>query len=98
MESLKLPNQQQAEFRNVSIKREARREKFRRIGAEISKLAGDPNVPDYYTGRESHFNIARGDSGSRDPQDPLNTDQRSRNEIPFGPRFKTPQYERTVPK
>lgn len=62
-----------------------RREKFRKIGAAITKL-GDPNVNDYHTGAESSFQIKRGPSHTEDGVKP----------IVGGPQFKTPQWERTI--
>lgn len=69
-----------------SPKTEARREKFRKIGQAISAMKiGDPDVPDYHTGRDSRFHMARYDSHDKDLH-----------EIPLGPQFKTPQWQRTV--
>jgi hypothetical protein len=69
-----------------SSKTDERREKFRKLGQEITKL-GDPNVPDYHTGEESKFHMSRGDMHDPDLHD-----------IPLGPNFNTPQWKRTTRK
>lgn len=74
-----------------------RREKFKRIGAAIGKI-GNPNIGDYHTGRASSFSMKRFDQKNRDSEDPLNKAQDDRTEVPFGPRFNTPQWERTLRK
>lgn len=74
-----------------------RREKFRNIGAAINlSKTGDPNVPDYHTGRPSKFEFKRYDSFNRDTEDLLNRDGEGRTEVPLGPQFRTPQWERTI--
>lgn len=81
-----------------SPKSEARREKFRKIGQAISamKKVGDPNAPDYHTGKRSSFEMSRFDAQNRDATDPLNKSGDTRTEIPYGPSFKTPQWSRTI--
>lgn len=74
-----------------------RREKFRKIGEAISKI-GDPDVRDYRTGGRSEFELKRFDALNRDADDPLNLDGRDHPEVPLGPRFNTPQWERSIRK
>ena len=62
-----------------------RREKFR-LAAEHLPNIGDPNVPDYFTGRESKFKMRRGNSAN----------ENGLKRTAFGPKFKTPQWERTL--
>lgn len=62
-----------------------RREKFRKIGQAISKI-GDPNAPDYETGRDSQFEIKG--KAVRD---------RALSHV-VGPKLKTQQWERTIKK
>ena len=69
-------------------KNAARRDKFRKLGQAITALKnvklGDPDSPDYHSGRESNFHRVNG------PSDGVN-------EIHgIGPIFKTPQWERTL--
>jgi hypothetical protein len=75
-----------------------RREKFRKIQHATVKAnrVGDPDIPDYWTGRESSFEMKRCDAQNRDATDLLNKDSRDRTEVPLGPRFNTPQWERTI--
>lgn len=65
-------------------KNAARREKFKKLGAALSKI-GDPNAPHYYTGRDFAFEMKRYDSNDR-----------LLHEVPLGPRFGTPQWERSL--
>lgn len=71
---------------SISEKKLIRQKLFKNIGKAISSLKrGDPDVPDYLTGKASRFHIANGDQQNRDLH-----------EIPFGPDFKTPQWQRTA--
>jgi hypothetical protein len=64
-------------------KNAARRALFKKLGSAITKQ-GDPDSPDYHTGRASSFQIRNGPSSDSRPE-----------RIPFGPAFKTPHWERT---
>lgn len=69
----------------LSPKQQANRAKF------INQVRiGDPNVPDYQTGRESKFHMASG-SSSRDPD--AQPDLRF---YPGCPEFSTPHWIRTI--
>lgn len=83
----------------LSPKEIARRDKFKKLGQLISAMKpGDPNAPDYHTGRQSSFETKRYDALNRDSEDPLNRTKEDKPEVPLGPRFNTPQWERTVKK
>jgi hypothetical protein len=63
-------------------KNQERRKKFLRLQQAVSaNKIGDPDAPDYHTGKESAFLMKRYDRHLP---------------IPFGPKFKTPQWERMV--
>lgn len=72
----------------LSAKQLAKREAFLKIGKAISamKKIGDPNAPDYFTGKKVHLYVSNGKT--HDPKMP--------HEIPFAPKFKTPQWIRTL--
>ncbi len=81
----------------MSPNRADRQAKFRKLGEVISrfkKLTGDPDAHDYHTGAPVGFEMKRLDSKNRDENDPLNRDGCERTEIPLGPRFATPQWQR----
>lgn len=86
----------------LSPQRAARQAKFKQIRRAISPpKTGDPNVPDYHTGRASKFALKRYDARQRQEEDEsgkLCFWPRRRVEIPFGPNFKTPQFQRTLDK
>jgi len=65
-----------------------RREKFKKIGAAISKYrpGADYDGRDYHTGKALKFQFANVDEGHRDG---------FRIEVPHGPEFKTPQWKST---
>ncbi len=78
----------------LKLSREARAAKFKAIGKAISASPSwHDRVDD--SDKDQAFELKRYDTQNRDPEDPLNTDKRARTEVPLGPRFKTPQWERT---
>ncbi len=81
----------------LKLSREARAAKFKAIGQAIAASPGwHDRVND--SDKDQAFQLKRYDTQNRDPEDPLNTDKRPRTQVPLGPRFKTPQYERTILK
>jgi hypothetical protein len=67
-----------------------RREKFKKLGAAITALKkqGDPDAPDYFTGRESEFeHVIRAVA-----------DKNLNSRFPGAPQTRTWQLERTIPK
>ncbi len=81
-------------FLLASLKEIRRSGKFKQIGAALSSFKPPTTDLDYHTGKESEFDMQRGDAQNR----PLENFERGKTEIPFGPEFKTPQWERTVKK
>lgn len=93
----------------MSPKRAARNEKFQRIQSEIAgemtsqirswrQRIGDPNAPDYWTGKRTSFEVKRYDAHHRDDVVSVGVPfcpwPRNECEVPLGPKFNTPQYER----
>ncbi len=78
----------------LKLSRAARAAKFKAIGKAISASPSwHDRVDD--SNKDQSFELKRYDTQNRDPDDPLNKDKRTRTEVPLGPRFKTPQDERT---
>jgi hypothetical protein len=85
----------------ASTKALQRAAKFKKIGAAISALKPHYDDRDYHTGRASSFAFKRYDNHSRaEVVDSIGVQYcpwpKAECTIPFGPEFKTPQWERTV--
>lgn len=80
----------------MNLKRAERMAKFKKIGQAINSLT--PNDLAWRDYRGDHaFAMKNGDHGNRDDEDARNTLAKHRR-LAGGPRFSTPQWERTVRK